>query len=130
MNQICVPLVDDNLTFLPIATRLLQGQSDVVVVDTAGGGEEFLAQGQGLQIVSKIPGSRGNLYPSSYVGQRPEAKAVGLKERIVTQPKRNNHIPKLVSRPRLIEQLNAGLHRRFTLISAPASFGKATLLSE
>jgi len=39
MNPIYVPLVDDNLTFLPIATRLLQGQSDGVVVDTAGGGE-------------------------------------------------------------------------------------------
>ena len=49
MNPISVPLVDDNLTFLRIATRLLQGQSDVVVVGTAGGGEEFLAQGQGLQ---------------------------------------------------------------------------------
>ena len=30
----------------------------------------------------------------------------------------------LVSRPRLIEQLNAGLHRKLTLISAPAGFGK------
>jgi len=38
--------------------------------------------------------------------------------------------PKLVSRPRLIEQLNAGLHRKLTLISAPAGFGKTTLLSE
>ncbi|MCK4316057.1 MAG: hypothetical protein KAX24_09820, partial [Anaerolineae bacterium] len=38
--------------------------------------------------------------------------------------------PGLVSRPRLIEQLNAGLHRRLTLISAPAGFGKTTLLSE
>jgi len=28
--------------------------------------------------------------------------------------------PELVSRPRLIEQLNAGLHRKLTLISAPA----------
>ena len=36
----------------------------------------------------------------------------------------------LVSRPRLIEQLNAGLHRKFTLISASAGFGKTTLLSE
>jgi hypothetical protein len=66
MNAISIPLVDDNLTFLPIATHLLQEQSDVVVVGTAGGGEEFLAQGQGLQIVSKIPGcSRGNLYPTN-----------------------------------------------------------------
>ena len=38
--------------------------------------------------------------------------------------------PKLVSRPRLIERLNAGLHRKLTLISAPAGFGKTTLLSE
>ncbi len=37
--------------------------------------------------------------------------------------------PKFVSRPRLVEQLNAGLHRRLTLISAPAGFGKTTLLA-
>jgi LuxR family maltose regulon positive regulatory protein len=36
----------------------------------------------------------------------------------------------LVSRPRLIERLNAGLDRKLTLISAPAGFGKTTLLSE
>ena len=28
--------------------------------------------------------------------------------------------PELVSRPRLIERLNAGLHRKLTLVSAPA----------
>ena len=50
--------------------------------------------------------------------------------------------PELVSRPRLIEQLNAGLWqnqefrqnldfgRKLTLISAPAGSGKTTLLSE
>jgi len=38
--------------------------------------------------------------------------------------------PDLVSRPRLIEQLNAGLDRKLTLVSAPAGFGKTTLLSE
>jgi len=37
---------------------------------------------------------------------------------------------RLVSRPRLTERLNAGLHRKLTLISAPAGFGKTTLLSE
>ena len=47
--------------------------------------------------------------------------------------------PELVSRPRLIERLNAalvlddkyrGLGRKLTLISAPAGFGKTTLVSE
>ncbi len=37
---------------------------------------------------------------------------------------------KIVLRPRLIEQLNNGLHRRLTLISASAGFGKTTLVSE
>jgi LuxR family maltose regulon positive regulatory protein len=38
--------------------------------------------------------------------------------------------PELVSRPRLLEKLDAGLHRSLTLVSAPAGFGKTTLLSE
>ena len=38
--------------------------------------------------------------------------------------------PELVSRPRLIERLNAGLDRKLTLISAPAGFGKTTLVTE
>jgi LuxR family maltose regulon positive regulatory protein len=37
---------------------------------------------------------------------------------------------KVVIRPRLIKQLNEGLHRRLTLISASAGFGKTTLVSE
>jgi len=38
--------------------------------------------------------------------------------------------PKVVPRTHLIEQLNEGLHRKLTLISAPAGFGKTTLVSE
>jgi LuxR family maltose regulon positive regulatory protein len=38
--------------------------------------------------------------------------------------------PELISRPRLIERLNEGLHRKLTLVSAPAGSGKTTLLSE
>jgi LuxR family maltose regulon positive regulatory protein len=45
--------------------------------------------------------------------------------------------PELVSRPRLIERLNAGLlgrrdhfARKLTLVSAPAGFGKTTLVAE
>jgi LuxR family maltose regulon positive regulatory protein len=44
------------------------------------------------------------------------------------------HIPRIrserVARPRLIERLDAGLDRKLTLVSAPAGFGKTTLLSE
>jgi LuxR family maltose regulon positive regulatory protein len=38
--------------------------------------------------------------------------------------------PNLVLRPNLIERLNEGLNRKLTLISAPAGFGKTTLVSE
>ena len=44
------------------------------------------------------------------------------------------HIPlvrsNMVSRRRLVDQLNAGLDRKLTLISAPAGFGKSTLVRE
>ncbi len=38
--------------------------------------------------------------------------------------------PKVVLRTRLIERLNEGLYRKLTLVSAPAGFGKTTLVSE
>ena len=38
--------------------------------------------------------------------------------------------PQVVRRPRLIERLDEGLHRKLTLISAPAGFGKTMLVSE
>jgi len=38
--------------------------------------------------------------------------------------------PRVVLRPRLIERLNEGMHRKLTFISAPAGFGKTTLVSE
>src|SRR5712691_11120761 len=44
------------------------------------------------------------------------------------------HIPRsrpgLVPRPRLIERLNQGIDGELTLVSAPAGFGKTTLLAE
>ncbi len=38
--------------------------------------------------------------------------------------------PELVHRTHLIELLEAGIHRRLTLVSAPAGFGKTTLIGE
>src|SRR6266508_3552167 len=38
--------------------------------------------------------------------------------------------PKIVWRPHLTERLNEGVHSKLTLISAPAGFGKTTLVSE
>jgi LuxR family maltose regulon positive regulatory protein len=51
-----------------------------------------------------------------------------LKAKLYVPPTR----PVLVSRPRLIERLNEGMHsaRKLTLISAPAGFGKTTLLTD
>ena len=49
-----------------------------------------------------------------------------LKTKLYIPPVR----PERVSRPRLTEQLNAGVGRKLTLVSAPAGFGKTTLLSE
>ena len=44
------------------------------------------------------------------------------------------YIPKLrrgqVARPRLRERLSRGIERKLTLVSAPAGFGKTTLLAE
>jgi len=37
--------------------------------------------------------------------------------------------PELVSRSHLVDQLNNGLHRKLTLISAPAGFGKTTVVT-
>jgi LuxR family maltose regulon positive regulatory protein len=39
-------------------------------------------------------------------------------------------LPKAVLRPRLVERLNDGLHRKLILICAPAGFGKTTVVSE
>lgn len=49
-----------------------------------------------------------------------------LMTKLFIPPPRSNLVP----RPRLIEQLNAGLQVPLTLISAPAGYGKTSLLSE
>lgn len=44
------------------------------------------------------------------------------------------HLPRvdrrLVERPSLINQLNQGLNRKLTLVSAPGGYGKSTLVVE
>jgi LuxR family maltose regulon positive regulatory protein len=55
-----------------------------------------------------------------------EAETSLLKTKLSIPPVR----PALVSRPRLVERLQEGLNYNLTLVSAPAGFGKTTLLSE
>jgi len=49
MDPIHVMLVDDNPTFLRILSDFLREEEEVLVVGTAGSGEEALARVQGLQ---------------------------------------------------------------------------------
>jgi ubiquinone/menaquinone biosynthesis C-methylase UbiE len=49
---------------------------------------------------------------------------------LATKPYVPRARPNLVPRPRLIARLNDGLRHPLTLVSAPAGFGKTTLLSE
>jgi LuxR family maltose regulon positive regulatory protein len=51
-------------------------------------------------------------------------------ELLTTKQFRPHLRKRLVSRPRLVESLNAGLGQKLTLIAAPAGYGKTTLLSE
>src|SRR5689334_24376861 len=48
-----------------------------------------------------------------------------LATKLYIPPRRPNAVP----RTRLIARLNEGLHRKLTLIAAPAGFGKTTLVS-
>src|SRR5678815_5472302 len=74
--------------------------------------------------------SRGQCVLPNYAGgakngyNRPMSAPI-LATKLYIPPPR----PNVVLRPRLIARLNAGLHRKLTLISAPAGFGKTTLVS-
>ncbi|MGB3715820.1 MAG: LuxR C-terminal-related transcriptional regulator [Candidatus Promineifilaceae bacterium] len=67
------------------------------------------------------PGSNLPAHPTPFVGRE-----LLLQTKLYMPPKR----PSLVPRPHLIKKLNAGLNGKLTLISAPAGFGKTTLVSE
>ena len=49
-----------------------------------------------------------------------------LSSKLYIPTQRPEHVP----RPRLIDSLDAGLPGKLTLVSAPAGFGKTTLVSE
>jgi LuxR family maltose regulon positive regulatory protein len=49
---------------------------------------------------------------------------------LVTKLHRSRASAALVTRPRLLEELTAGLSQRLTLISAPAGYGKTTLVNQ
>jgi serine/threonine protein kinase len=59
------------------------------------------------------------------MGDSPKINTL-LQTKLYIPPPRSS----LVTRPRLIDQLNAGLESKLILVSAPAGFGKTTLVSE
>ncbi len=59
----------------------------------------------------------------------PSAQAAAITSILITKLYIPPPRPDTVFRPRLIERLNEGLQRKLTLISAPAGFGKTTLIS-
>src|SRR5687767_12415453 len=69
--------------------------------------------------------------PSASLSARPgpSGQAWQLNDLIRTKLYIPQARPNLVARPALIARLNDGLSRKLTLISAPAGFGKTTLLS-
>ena len=71
-----------------------------------------------------------------HAGPEPPARERPLDEAGVTRPLMATklYVPRqrrgLVARPRLVERLETGAEARLTLVSAPAGFGKTTLLAE
>jgi LuxR family maltose regulon positive regulatory protein len=77
-----------------------------------------------FQLVSPdLPTDFPTLTGATYAASAPSPYILATK--LFVPPLRSN----VVARPRLIEQLQAGAHGRLTLLSAPAGFGKTTLLS-
>ncbi len=72
--------------------------------------------------------------PMASFGNTPQGQQCGDDKLDVSFLKTKIYIPPVrterVLRPRLVERLKAGFDRKLTLISAPAGFGKTTLLSE
>jgi len=73
---------------------------------------------------SRIIDLSGDSFPENYVKWDKNLQSVPLKTKLCIPPLRSNWI----SRSRLDKQMDGGFTRKLTLISAPAGFGKTTLL--
>ena len=97
-------------------------------IRTTAKGERYLGSGiKDLLVTSYVETLTGE--------QRSEDVGNGAVEKesdgpiYITKLHRPHNAQHVVPRARLIEQLEAGRHRPFTLVSAPAGFGKSTLVS-
>ncbi len=77
-----------------------------------------------------FPGSLSHPFGRATIQGIRLRKGVSVAELLATKLFIPRSRKNLVSRPRLVDRLNAGLDRKLTLIAAPAGFGKTTLLSE
>ena len=76
---------------------------------------------QAREVTGKNPPRSQRHHPSNHT----QGNETLLKTKLFIPPIRVDRVP----RPRLLELLNAGSQRALTLISAPAGFGKTTLLA-
>jgi LuxR family maltose regulon positive regulatory protein len=88
------------------------------------------ASGPGLAIVSSVPSSASQQYQVPQSGRLRSydchMSTPILDTKLRALPPRPNAVP----RPSLIERLDDGLQSRLILVSAPAGFGKTTMVSE
>ena len=76
--------------------------------------------------VSANTAHAGAISPSTHITYNRGVSQLLLQTKLYVPPPR----PNCVHRPRLVKTLNAGMDGQLTLISAPAGFGKTTLVSE
>ena len=87
--------------------------------------KETMALVQKIQ-TGEIGRSSGQLATSVFELAAPKSNEPLIRQKLFVPRLRNG----MVSRPHLIEKLDRGTHCALTLISAPAGYGKTTLLSE
>ena len=99
------------------------GKSDVLTLDRLNAAAQTLAQIADRDAQAKADEEAPAPAPASQPGD-PLISLLATKLHI-PRPR-----PHLVLRPRLIEQLQQGMERPLTLVSAPAGFGKTTVLAQ